>query len=485
METIVVTDDVDHFTFLSSIVPVIPATEYLAQTNVYHHVNNLRVINLCGNYGHQTIGYYVSLLAQARGHKAVPSADNIQDVLHKELSQHLSQDLHEDIEHSLKNIQGDHFTLSVYFGQNIAQRHAKLAHKLYSVFPMPMVCFQFHKKKKWAIQDLKVLTIEEVPPHHISCMQKAAIAYLSKKRVHLWRKKTRFHDLAILIDPKENTPPSNIQALHAFAQAGEAIGLNVDFIEKNDGKMIAEYDALFIRATTAVNHYTYRMAKRAEQENLIVIDSPQSIVKCTNKVYLAELMHHHHIPTPHTVFISKYDKVLPQLNFPCVLKRPDGACSQGVLKIDDIDTLHKTLQQFFKSSDLVLVQPFIPTDFDWRIGVLDNKPIFASQYFMANGHWQIFNWQASPEDTEGGFSTLPIKAVPPDVIKTALKATRLIGNDLYGVDIKTYENKHYVIEINDNPSIDFGIEDVEAGSALYHTIMDTFLQRIRRKHGYL
>jgi hypothetical protein len=28
------------------------------------------------------------------------------------------------------------------------------------------------------------------------------------------------------------------------------------------------------------------------------------------------------------------------------------------------------------------------TDFDWRIGVLDRQPIFASKYFMSQGHWR-------------------------------------------------------------------------------------------------
>jgi glutathione synthase/RimK-type ligase-like ATP-grasp enzyme len=56
---------------------------------------------------------------------------------------------------------------------------------------------------------------------------------------------------------------------------------------------------------------------------------------------------------------------------------------------------------------------------------------------------------------------------------------------LYGVDIKSQGSKHYVIEVNDNPNIDFGIEDALLGETLYQQIMNVFLQRIRRKHGYV
>ena len=217
----------------------------------------------------------------------------------------------------------------------------------------------------------------------------------------------------------------------------------------------------------------------------MVIDDPQSIVKCTNKVYLAELMRSHQILTPDTIFISKYDKELPSIQFPCVLKKPDSAFSQGVVKLDDKKELQKSLTQFFKTSDLILIQPFIPTEFDWRIGVLDNKPLYACRYFMAKGHWQIYNWAPASTEVTGDIETIPISDVPDAIIKTALKATRLIGDSLYGVDIKSHGDKHYVIEVNDNPSIDFGLEDKLLGESLYQQIMAVFLQRIRRKHGYV
>ena len=66
-----------------------------------------------------------------------------------------------------------------------------------------------------------------------------------------------------------------------------------------------------------------------------------------------------------------------------------------------------------------------------------------------------------------------------------MKVTKLIGNSLYGVDIKSDGNKHYVIEVNDNPNIDYGIEDQVIGDELYQRVMAVFLSRIRRKHGYV
>ena len=484
MQTIIVTDDPPGWEFLAPLASVVHATEYLSSEN-FDQNQSLRVINLCRSYEHQTIGYYVSLLAHARDHKAIPSVHSIQDVLNTSLSKLISQEIDEEIAHSLHDIKLDEFIFSLYFGQNMAKCHAVMAKKLHGLFPLPMIRFTLEKKKQWRIKKLQPLSLADVPPHHVDFMKESAESYLSKKRFHQWKKKQRFHDLAILTDPGELNAPSNKKALDFFVQSGEDMGLNIDFIERNDNKSLAEYDALFIRATTSVNHYTYRMARRAAQENLVVIDDPQSIVKCSNKVYLAELMRTHQIPTPETKFLSKYDTAFPPIEFPCILKKPDSAFSHGVIKIEDSKALQKSLQQFFKTSDLVVVQPFIPTEFDWRIGVLDNKAIFACRYFMAPNHWQIYNWDAQQETREGACETVPVHEVPDAVLKTALKTTRLIGDGLYGVDIKSHGDTHYVIEVNDNPNIDYGVEDKILGDSLYQQVMTVFLQRIRRKHGYV
>lgn len=484
MQTIIVSDEPQHWDFLNELTPIVHASDYLSDENNQYHSKSMRVINLCQSYNYQSIGYYVSLLAHARDHKAIPSALSIQDVLSATLSKQISQDIDDEIQHSLKDIKTEEFIFSLYFGQNVAKKYTDLAKKLHGLFPLPLMRFSFEKKKHWAIKKIAPIGFDDIPEHHLAFMKEAAESYLSKKRFHQWSKKQRFHDLAILIDPSEPNAPSNKKALELFVNSGEDLGINVELIDKNDSKSLAEYDALFIRATTAVEHYTYRFARRAAQENMVVIDDPQSIVKCTNKVYLAELLRSHEILTPETTFISKFNQTLPEIQFPCVVKKPDSAFSHGVVKLNDQKELEKTVSRFFKSSDLLLIQPFIPTEFDWRIGILDNRPLFACRYYMAKNHWQIYNWGA-PSEKEGDYDTVPIHEVPEGVIKVALKATRLIGDSLYGVDIKSQGDKHYIIEVNDNPNIDFGIEDQILGETLYHQIMSTLLERIRRKHGYV
>ena len=134
------------------------------------------------------------------------------------------------------------------------------------------------------------------------------------------------------------------------------------------------------------------------------------------------------------------------------------------------------------ASALLLAQEYLFTEFDWRIGILDGEPLYACQYFMSRGHWQIYNHAADDGATRsGGFKTLPVREAPSDVVKLALRATAPIGDSLYGVDLKQVKDRAVVIEVNDNPSIDAGIEDAYLGEDLYRRIMDEFLRRLERR----
>jgi glutathione synthase/RimK-type ligase-like ATP-grasp enzyme len=62
-----------------------------------------------------------------------------------------------------------------------------------------------------------------------------------------------------------------------------------------------------------------------------------------------------------------------------------------------------------------------------------------------------------------------------------VRASNLIGDGLYGVDLKQIGRKVLVIVVNDNPSIDAGVEDRVLGEGLYREVMGVILKRIERR----
>ena len=325
------------------------------------------------------------------------------------------------------------------------------------------------------------IQLKEIPDEQRAFVEEYAKAYFSRKR-HTARKIANpLYDLAILVDPDEKEPPSNKQALANFITAAEKEDIHVELLTAEDYDRIEEFDALFIRTTTTVDHYTYRFARRALTEGIAVIDDPDSILRCSNKVYLAELLNNAKLPTPKTLIVHKQnaDTVAAEIGLPCVLKLPDGSFSIGMRKVHTETELQDALKEMFEESDLIIAQSFTPTEFDWRIGVLDGHALYACKYYMAKGHWQIYNW-ASSDESNGKFETVPIFQVPKKVLQAALAATKLIGDGLYGVDLKQFGEEVTIIEVNDNPNIDNRVEDQVLKQELYETIIASFTTRVKR-----
>jgi len=446
------------------------------------------VVNLCRSYKYLGTGYYVSLLAEARGHRVIPSVRTVNDLRQRSLYGLSIDDLNEKLANFLPAGGRDttDFGVLVYFGETAYENLQDLTRQIFEMFPCPLMRIEFERDRVWQISAIKPVGL-----HTLDDAQEDAFAQaLDNFSRKIWRKprvrKLYRYDIAMLVDPNEAMPPSNRKALKGFIAAGKALGVEVDPIGKNDYPRLAEYDGLFIRETTASDNHTYRFAHRAEREGMVVMDDPTSILRCTNKIYLNDLMVSRKLAVPRTEIIYRDDMrklgaLVEKLSLPIVLKIPDGSFSRGVVKVESAQALEKAAGELFQHSALLLAQEYLYTEFDWRVGVLNHEPLYACQYFMSRGHWQIYNHGAKGTAKSGGFRTLPVREAPSEVIKLALKATQPIGDGLYGVDIKVVGDRPVVIEVNDNPSIDAGVEDAYLGDDLYNRVMQEFLRRMELK----
>jgi glutathione synthase/RimK-type ligase-like ATP-grasp enzyme len=160
------------------------------------------------------------------------------------------------------------------------------------------------------------------------------------------------------------------------------------------------------------------------------------------------------------------------------VKIPDGSFSRGVHKVNDRAELTTIGEKLFAETDLILAQKFVPTEFDWRLGVLGGEPLFACQYMMAKNHWQIIKHGANGKVNEGSFRTFGIEQAPKEVVELGLRAARPIGDGFYGVDIKETADGLVVMEVNDNPNLEHGVEDQVLKDELWLRVLRWFIERI-------
>jgi glutathione synthase/RimK-type ligase-like ATP-grasp enzyme len=272
-------------------------------------------------------------------------------------------------------------------------------------------------------------------------------------------------NLGIFVDRKTLSNAEQLTALIRCRDVAEGMGHHVDFIFPVDINKIPHMDALFIRARTDPMNVTYVAARIAEFHGIPVIDDPRSIQICSDKVNMYLHLIKNNISLPKTIFLSKNDltvgqvtQMFDELGSPLILKEPSTSFSLRVEKVDDIAAFFKVARRFIKLSDWIVVQQFIQSRYDWRVGVLDGKLLYACRNTIPSDTFKI---QASVNGhlVYCGVESVKPEQVPPHVIRLGIEAANAIGRGLYGVDIKNANGDAFVIEVNDNPSIESGEDD--------------------------
>jgi len=462
---------------------IITNRDYLAHPGLFKG-QRPKVINLSSNYGYQTRGYYASLLASSRGHKVIPTVETMIDLSERKLYENALPELEQALNKCRKDI-GGRFParISIFFGIGPSKAWDRFARLLFDWYRAPALEVSIIEGEWATIRKIGFLPLARMNDEE----KTRFLAALDKYTAREWRDgKTRTparYTFATLIDPQEELPPSDVGSLRHWSRIAEKMGVEVEPITRKDLAKLANYDALLIRETTSISNHTYRFARRAQQEGMPVIDDPLSMIRCTNKVYLNELMTANKVPVPPTVMIAgpgDLQLAADTLGFPLVLKIPDSSFSRGVKKASNFAELKDLATKWLEDSDLLIAQKFIPTEFDWRIGVLGGQPLFAVQYLMAKKHWQIVNHERRGKPDQGGFKSFTLQSAPAHVIDTAVRAARCIGDGLYGVDLKETADGVHVIEVNDNPNLDHGVEDSGEKDEVWIRLTQWFIDRLER-----
>jgi glutathione synthase/RimK-type ligase-like ATP-grasp enzyme len=271
--------------------------------------------------------------------------------------------------------------------------------------------------------------------------------------------------LGIFVDRKTLSNSEQLNALIRCRDVAETLGHTANFIFPVDINKIKKMDALFIRARTDPMNITYVAAQMARFHGIPVIDDPESIRICSDKIHMYSRLIKKNVSLPKTVFLPKQDlnveyvtRLFDELGTPLVMKEPSTSFSLRVEKVSDIADFFKVARRFIKLSDWIVIQQYIESKYDWRIGVLDGNLLYACKYTIPSVTFKI---QASVNGhvVYCGVDSVPPHEVPPHVIQLGIDAGNAIGRGLYGVDIKNNNGDANVIEVNDNPSIESGEDD--------------------------
>ena len=274
--------------------------------------------------------------------------------------------------------------------------------------------------------------------------------------------------IACFVEKYNFSDPREEAALENFKRAAEKAGQEFHYLFREDISDIPRYDAVFIRATTDPLFTAYIVSKTAWELGLKVIDDPESITICANKIHQYSLFEKYDVPRIPTVFLNKEElhhkkisEVFDELGKPVVIKAPYTSFSRYVEKAACETSFRDVAKRYFKKSDVLAVQKFTPTAFDWRVGVLNNEVLYVCKYMIPKGRWKHgAKLRGKPTFTWGRTVSMKKENAPQRLREVALKACSVVGKGLYGVDLKEVDGGYVVVEVNDNPSIYSGYEDL-------------------------
>ncbi|MEZ4319978.1 MAG: glutamate-cysteine ligase family protein [Myxococcota bacterium] len=434
-----------------------------------------RVVNLCREQSYLSNGYYVSLIADARGQEVEPSIDTVVGLGDPA---GILRALQERGVTLADETPGEQVEARILGGQAVETRFRTLGRRVHEAVPHPALAVMLRKGDRgWRVVGLRALSITELDAAERARLVSAILG----RRTSAAPTPTSY-SLGVLFDEADPHKPSDRDAIERLVRVGARMGVLVDPFGPTELGRVAEHDALLIRSVTGVEEPSFAFARRAESLGMPVVDDPRSILRCCNKVYLQEMLVRAGLATPDTVLASAsttFEELEARLGLPLVVKLPDGSFSVGVVKVKDEAGWNALAAKWFATSPLLVCQRFLPTPFDWRVGVLEGRPLYVAKYHMARGHWQIA--RSTGRSTRfGKVEAIPRATANPEVVALACSAASLVGDGLYGVDLKETEDGVVVIEINDNPNLDAGYEDAAEGEVVYEDLLRWFSARVER-----
>lgn len=268
--------------------------------------------------------------------------------------------------------------------------------------------------------------------------------------------------LACFVEAYNFNDKSERGALSKFRSTAESLGHSFEFIFKDKIPEIPQYDALFIRATTDPGNSAYIASRLAQQHGLRVIDDPHSIRTCSNKAILHDLFNKNKIPSPKSVLFTGEEnsikEIFDMLGTPVIIKSPYTRFSSHVEKANNMEEFINISKKFLRKSKVVIVQEYIRSDFDWRVGVLKNEILYLCKYCIPEGGWKVKS-KINGRNVWGDTIAVPKDSISQELKDICISLSKCVGDGLYGLDVKETKDGYRVIEINDNPSIYQGFED--------------------------
>jgi len=215
------------------------------------------------------------------------------------------------------------------------------------------------------------------------------------------------------------------------------------------------FDAIIPRIGASVNFYGTAVARQFEMMGVYCVNESVAITRARDKLRSMQLLSRENVGIPVTAFANRPHDVATLIRevggAPLVVKLLEGTQGIGVVLAETNKAAESVIQAFMGLGSNILVQEYIKEarGSDIRCFVVGNRVIAAMQRQAPEGEFRS-------NLHRGGTATL-VKLTPAER-RAAVKATRLMGLNIAGVDLLRSSRGPLVMEVNSSPGLR-GIEE--------------------------
>ncbi len=291
-------------------------------------------------------------------------------------------------------------------------------------------------------------------------------------------------------EPNNYTSQRIVQAAEEHGHVCEVINTTRCYMNINamapevryDDRVLPQYDAVIPRVGASVTSYGMAVVRQFDLMGSFVINKASAIGASRDKLYAHQVLAQHQIDMPVTAFAHSPHDTKDLINIvggaPLIVKLMEGTQGRGVVLGETKKAAESVIGAFRGLKANFLVQEFIKeaAGVDVRCLVIGGKVIAAMKRTAQEGEFRA--------NVHQGGDVMATK-ISREERAIAVKAAKVIGLGIAGVDILRSEQGPKVLEINSSPGFQ-GIERATgldiAGRMIAH-VESQVKSNVRRKRG--
>lgn len=242
------------------------------------------------------------------------------------------------------------------------------------------------------------------------------------------------------------------------------------------GEILPYFDAVIPRIGASVTFYGTAVLRQFEVSGSFPLNESVAISRSRDKLRSLQLLARKDVGLPNTGFANNPDDVQDLIKMvggaPLVVKLLEGTQGIGVVLAETKKAAESVIEAFMGLKANILVQEYIKeaSGADIRCLVIDGKVVAAMKRQAQAGEFR--------SNLHRGGSASLIKITPAERA-TAVKAAKVMGLNVAGVDLLRSERGPLVMEVNSSPGLE-GIESA-TGKDIAGMIIE-FIEKTAKPH---